>query len=202
MKKMASFRTKRKRGHCGPAKRMGSDLGFGWSCILFAGNHGGWLILTMMLLFVSVSYSSGWAEDRTVTAPVSLNDQETLLATTPLFYSYESGQWITSSTGKIFTTADQLPDFTLPFLKEKPEPIRYPRWALDQGWEGDFIVAVEVLPDGSVGRWEIMHSSGHRLLDLAAVRAIQTWRFEPAKKEGRPIVSCIQIPIRFLVDKD
>lgn len=127
-------------------------------------------------------------------------EQELFLAGFPFFYSYETGQWISSEPGKVFTTGSQGADFELPFFKKSPKPIRYPRWALKQGWQGKLVVAVEILPDGAVGRWQVMRSTGHRSLDEAAVEAMRSWRFEPAKFRGKPVVSCIQIPVRFRVD--
>lgn len=128
-----------------------------------------------------------------------LPDPASFFKSFPLFYSYESGQWISSQPGRIFTTGESA-EFELPFLKQAPQPIRYPRWALKQGWQGELVVAVEILENGSVGRWQIMQATGHRSLDEAAVKAVRTWRFEPGKLRGKPIVSCIQIPIRFRVD--
>jgi hypothetical protein len=41
---------------------------------------------------------------------------------------------------------------SLPFPTFIPEKIVYPRKAIRRGWEGQTVVAVEVLSDGSVGR--------------------------------------------------
>jgi protein TonB len=139
---------------------------------------------------------SGFAAEE---ARVPFSAAEEFVAKAPLYYSYESGQWVSVSPGNLFTTGDTPGDFELPHLKESPAPILYPRWAVSRNWEGLLVVAVEVLPDGKVGRWQIMKSSGRKILDLAAVKCIRKWRFEPAKKRGRPIVSCIQVPVRFKI---
>lgn len=139
------------------------------------------------------------AEEAASAFPLSVEDQEPFLASSPFFYSYESGQWVSSSPGSILTAGERTPDFELPQLKDKPEPIRYPRWALNQGWKGRFIVAVEIREDGTVGRWKVMRSTGRSLLDRAAVEAVRKWRFLPGKRKGRPMASCVQIPVHFVL---
>ncbi len=98
--------------------------------------------------------------------------------------------------GPVFTE-DAEEGMALPYLLSAPRPISYPRWAVRQGWEGTFVIAIEVLPTGAVGRWKVMESTGHSLLDEAAIKAVREWRFHPATEQGKAVVSCIQIPVRF-----
>ena len=98
--------------------------------------------------------------------------------------------------GEVFTWGDQT-GWTLPYLVSQPQTIRYPRWAIQQEFEGEFVIAVEILTDGSVGRYDVMKSTGHQILDHEAAQAVLSWKFHPAMKEGQPIVECVQIPIRF-----
>lgn len=155
-----------------------------------------------MMGFVIFSASPLLADRAASQSALSLAEEEPFLASFPFFYSYESGQWVSSEPGKIFTTGAHDPDFLLPELKEKPKPIRYPRWALAQGWEGELVVAIEIRADGTVGRWKIMRSTGHELLDQATVQSIRQWLFRPGELRGKPMVSCIQIPVRFVIDKN
>lgn len=141
-----------------------------------------------------------WSAEGGRDNPIIQTDSTSFMKGVALFYSYESGQWISSQPGKIFTTGGETADFELPFLKHTPQPIQYPRWALKQGFQGELVVAVEILENGTVGRWQIMQSTRHPSLDEAAVKAMKTWRFEPGKLRGKAIVSCVQIPIRFRVD--
>lgn len=90
----------------------------------------------------------------------------------------------------------------LPYLISTPKPIQYPRWAMRQGWQGRFSLAIEILTDGSVGRTKVMQSTGHRLLDRVAASAVRNWKFHPAMKNGQPVVTCIQIPIVFQLEKE
>ena len=126
-------------------------------------------------------------------APVQANSG----ADIPFEFTVSPGKWSRAERGKIFTTGYHPSDFALPSLKESPAPIRYPRWAVREGWEGNFSIAVEILTNGEVGRWKVMESTGYSLLDEVATQAVTAWKFHPATEKGKPIVSCIQIPIRF-----
>ena len=77
-----------------------------------------------------------------------------------------------------------------------PKP-RYPRDARRRGEEGNVMLLVDVLPNGRVDEISVESSSGHRLLDDAAVKAVRRWRFEPAKKTGRPVRAQVRIPVEF-----
>lgn len=87
--------------------------------------------------------------------------------------------------------------FALPYLKSIPEPILYPKLAVHRGWEGEATVAVEVLTNGAVGRRYIVKSSDHELLDQTALQSAENWEFQPAIKNGQPVVSHLEIPITF-----
>ncbi|MBI5685339.1 MAG: energy transducer TonB [Verrucomicrobia bacterium] len=73
----------------------------------------------------------------------------------------------------------------------------YPRVAKIQGWEGVTVLRLEVLEDGAVGKVELVQSSGHSVLDEAAIRAVQRWRFEPARRGNSAVTCSIEVPIRF-----
>lgn len=101
--------------------------------------------------------------------------------------------------GPVFTEGDDAHEISLPYLISAVKPISYPRWAVHQGWEGDFIIAIEILKEGNVGRFYVMKSTGHEVLDKAATEAVRTWKFQPALKKGKAVVTCIQIPVRFQI---
>lgn len=56
---------------------------------------------------------------------------------------------------------------------------------------------VEVLPDGTVGEVTLAQSSGHDVLDKAALQTIKSWRFTPGKQDGKSVVMWVQVPITF-----
>ncbi|OGW82813.1 MAG: hypothetical protein A2Z83_04405 [Omnitrophica bacterium GWA2_52_8] len=103
---------------------------------------------------------------------------------------------VVANPGAVFTEGNTA-GMTLPYLVSDPARIEYPRWALAQGWQGETVLAIEILTDGSVGRYSVMSASGHKTLDDAAVAAVQLWKFHLALEHGSPVVTCIQIPVRF-----
>jgi len=86
----------------------------------------------------------------------------------------------------------------LPLYRENPPP-GYPAMAREQGYEGVVLVKAEVLTNGRVGQAVIRKSSGYAILDEAAVNAVKTWKFEPAKKSGIPYKTWAELPIKFVI---
>jgi protein TonB len=78
---------------------------------------------------------------------------------------------------------------------------RYPRMAQERGWEGTVLLKVQVLPSGEAGEVSVARSSEHETLDEAAVEQVKEWRFEPARRDGKPVASVISIPITFKLKK-
>ena len=87
----------------------------------------------------------------------------------------------------------------VPRYKENPPP-RYPPVARRRGYEGKVMLFVEVLIDGTVGDLKVRETSGHSMLDRAAVRTVRKWKFEPALREGRPLSMWVEVPIRFVIE--
>lgn len=77
-----------------------------------------------------------------------------------------------------------------------PAP-RYPYAARQRGQEGRVVLAVRVARDGSALEVRVAESSGHRLLDQAALEAVQGWRFEPAQEAARTVESELLVPVTF-----
>lgn len=88
-------------------------------------------------------------------------------------------------------TLDSAPAYTY-----NPKP-SYSRAARRRGQQGTVILLVEVLPNGRVGGIDIDRSSGHQLLDDAAVKAVKKWRFTPAKKGRTSVRAWVKIPVEF-----
>lgn len=68
--------------------------------------------------------------------------------------------------------------------------------------EGQVILEVEVLRDGSVGAVEVLRSlmAGPGGPDEAAIRAVRQWEFTPAKSGGQPVAVWARIPIDFRME--
>lgn len=77
-----------------------------------------------------------------------------------------------------------------------PRP-KYPEVALQRHWEGLVTLRVRVLTDGSSGEVAIERSSGHEVLDEAAMEAAKRWKFVPAKRGEEAVATWVLIPIEF-----
>ncbi|MBI4309808.1 MAG: energy transducer TonB [Candidatus Omnitrophica bacterium] len=97
------------------------------------------------------------------------------------------------STGGAITEAQ--PDYL-----KNPAPV-YPDTALRSGQQGMVLVKVLIDKNGRPVTVEIEQSSGHKLLDDAAVKAVKTWQFHPARLGGMPVESSVGVPVKFDLEK-
>ena len=72
-----------------------------------------------------------------------------------------------------------------------------PARSLRTNEEGTVGLRVLVQADGTAGEVQVRTSSGFPLLDAAARNAVQTWRFNPATSDGRPVEEWYLVPIIF-----
>jgi len=86
-----------------------------------------------------------------------------------------------------------------PRYLDTPSPV-YPAEARSLGYEGTTLLTVEVLSSGRVGQVLVKKSSGHAVLDRSALRAVRSWRFEPARIRRIPKTMTVDIPIRFSLE--
>lgn len=77
-----------------------------------------------------------------------------------------------------------------------PAPF-YPESARRAGISGTTVVGMTVSTDGSVSSAWVESSSGNSTLDSAAVSAVYSWRFVPAKQNGTPVTANSRVPITF-----
>jgi protein TonB len=92
-----------------------------------------------------------------------------------------------------------LPRADAAYLKNPPP--KYPRVMLRRGIEGTVMVSAQVFDDGSCHHVKLKESSGHRLLDEAALAAVKSWQFVPARKGDENIVAWVDIPIDFRITR-
>lgn len=83
-----------------------------------------------------------------------------------------------------------------PRYLDAPAPV-YPRLALSRYQEGEVLVIVEIQPDGHAGEMTLTSSSGHKLLDRAALEAISNWTFVVDRLDGSPVPTFATIPVSF-----
>lgn len=74
---------------------------------------------------------------------------------------------------------------------------RYPGKARRAGWEGTTVLKVLVDPDGAPDRVAVDRTSGFEVLDAAAVKAVQRWKFHPARRGTDAVASWVRIPVAF-----
>ena len=87
-----------------------------------------------------------------------------------------------------------------PNYLKNPAP-RYPLEAKNAGQEGLVLLLARVSPSGAADSVTIKSGSGFSLLDESALKAVQRWKFKPAKIGSMAIESQVEIPIRFQLDK-
>lgn len=77
----------------------------------------------------------------------------------------------------------------------------YPEIARRRGYTGEVLLSVLVDAGGAVTDIKIHHSSGHSILDKAALQAVRNWLFLPATRNGRPVAMRVDVPVRFQLTK-
>ena len=83
-----------------------------------------------------------------------------------------------------------------------PRPVadirpQYPRSARRAGWEGLVRIAALIDESGVVTSAEVSSSSGHSVLDEAALVTVRQTLFNPARQDGRAVACRVIIPVRF-----
>jgi protein TonB len=83
-----------------------------------------------------------------------------------------------------------------PRYRSNPRP-DYPIASKRRHEEGEVRLTVAVSAEGRPIRVSLAQSSGHPLLDQAAMDAVHTWTFEPARASGVPVASQVVVPVRY-----
>jgi len=86
-----------------------------------------------------------------------------------------------------------------PDYAHSPKPA-YPLALRDLGVSGVVWLRVWVDKAGRPQEIELAKGSGYRLFDQAALRAVQHWRFIPAKNEQQNIASWVEFAVRFEIN--
>ncbi len=73
----------------------------------------------------------------------------------------------------------------------------YPALSRRYGDQGTVMLRVLVKADGTAGEVQVKSSSGFPLLDESAKTTVQTWRFNPATSDGKPVDEWFLVPIPF-----
>ena len=87
-----------------------------------------------------------------------------------------------------------------PNYRQPPEPPEYPKRARRLRQQGIVLVRALVTPTGSVEKVKVFNSSSHPLLDKSALAAVLDWEFVPARNNGQPVASWVQVPVNFVLN--
>lgn len=77
----------------------------------------------------------------------------------------------------------------------------YPAEALRRRWEGTTVLDVRVTPEGAVASATVYASSGHAILDEAAVSACLGYRYLPRLVDGLPAPDWLRQPFTWSVEQ-
>jgi len=80
-------------------------------------------------------------------------------------------------------------------------PPEYPELAKQMRQEGLVMLTVDVDREGTPVQVEIKESSGFRLLDQAALKAVRHWKFQPGRIGVFPVESEVRVPVRFRLEQ-
>lgn len=92
----------------------------------------------------------------------------------------------------------QAPRFDADYLNNPRPP--YPPLARRMGEEGVVRLRVRVGVDGKPLSVQVARSSGSRVLDDAAERAVSGWRFVPARRGDEAVAADVIVPISFKLE--
>lgn len=102
--------------------------------------------------------------------------------------------------GPLFVVRDDSTGASAPRLAHRTEP-RYTREARRKHIEGTVALRLVVGADGVPQGIQILHSLDPGL-NQAAIKAVSTWRFEPGRKNGKPVAVLATVEVNFrLLDR-
>lgn len=81
-----------------------------------------------------------------------------------------------------------------------PIDTRMPPYPPELGWQGiggKLALVLDIDPQGQVAGARVESSSGHQALDALALQAALAWRFEPARRDGKPVAAQVRVPVTF-----
>jgi len=87
------------------------------------------------------------------------------------------------------------PNFNADYLNNPPPA--YPALSRRMGEQGKIVLRVFVDEQGLPAQVQLRTSSGHALLDDAALATVRQWRFVPARRGNTPVGAWVLVPITF-----
>lgn len=99
------------------------------------------------------------------------------------------------------TGSDTLPQASIDNASRMSNPPVYPVDVQKEGVTGMVVMIVDVAIDGSVSAAKIDRSAGDQRLDASALDAVKKWKFMPAMRNGKPVVSQVRVPVDFRTEE-
>ncbi|MCP4989414.1 MAG: energy transducer TonB [Colwellia sp.] len=87
-----------------------------------------------------------------------------------------------------------------PLFKKPRPPLDYPNKARKRGYQGITHVLISLDAAGSVETVILVRSSGHKILDRAALKNVAKWQFHPVKHNGQLVKAQFEVPINFALN--
>jgi len=76
-------------------------------------------------------------------------------------------------------------------------PLEYPASALKDAIKGYVVINILIDKDGGVSLAKVLESQPSDIFDNAALNAVRSWRFSPAKYKNKPVKMWVKQKIRF-----
>ncbi len=140
-------------------------------------------------------------QDATATATITTSTTSASAATNPAENDKTIGKTSPAPNNTFNAPSGSPGQKARPHYAHSPAP-DYPRLLQDEGIGGVVWLKAWVEADGKPSRITLLRGSGYRLLDESALRAVQAWRFFPAKQDGQAFASWVEFPIRFQAQRD
>jgi protein TonB len=86
-----------------------------------------------------------------------------------------------------------------PLYRQNPVP-QYPLIARRRGYQGTVVLQVLVSREGKVKDLSLSVSSGHSILDQAALASVKAWLFDPGTRGGEKVDMWVKVPVRFQLE--
>ena len=97
--------------------------------------------------------------------------------------------------------ADELTQYRIAAMPIERSAPRYPAHELRRNEQGWVVLNYVVTDDGRVIEPVVEESSGSRSFEDAAMSAVESWRYEPARLNGKPVQQCkTQVRVVFAIE--
>ncbi len=98
----------------------------------------------------------------------------------------------------VVMSADAVDDLPVPVARSAPA---YPAAARAKGVTGVVTLSIEVDARGGVADVRVLSASPPGTFDDAAVRAVRSWRFQPATYQGTPVAVRVEQTLKFDLER-